>query len=193
MTVKNAFQFQPPTTSRLKVFRDGKSITGQIPKPTILVDSREQRPLSFANFQNWVAGERVVALPVADYSIEGMESLVALERKSLEDLIGTLTQNRARFFRMCEKMTAYRWRAILVEATLEDIKTPNATLFSGAHPNGIFGSLDAVETKFDIPVIYTSMYRQLAEEKAASWLSKIFTYHYLEQHGMGRFLQEGDL
>jgi hypothetical protein len=43
------------------------------------------------------------------------------------------------------------------------------------------------------PLIYTSRYRLLAEEKAASWLSKYFTYWYMEQNGFGRVLQDGDL
>ncbi|HNY50050.1 MAG TPA: hypothetical protein PLV50_13740 [Smithella sp.] len=49
------------------------------------------------------------------------------------------------------------------------------------------------ERCFGIPVIYTALYRPLAEEKAASWLSKHFTYWYLENNGFGRVLQEGDL
>lgn len=36
-------------------------------------------------------------------------------------------------------------------------------------------------------------YQALAEEKAASWISKHFTYWYLEENGFGRVLQEGDL
>jgi endonuclease V-like protein UPF0215 family len=49
-------------------------------------------------------------------------------------------------------------------------------LCTQVHPNAVSGSLDAVEARFGIPVIYTSRYRPLAEEKAASWLSKHFTY-----------------
>jgi ERCC4-type nuclease len=183
----------PPTASRLLVKRGGSSITGKIPKPVILIDTREQLPFSFERFPNWIASERRETLSVADYSVEGMENLIALERKSLADLIGTLTQNRNRFFTMCEKMTNYKWRALIVEASYEDIKSPYASEFTNAHPNGISGSLDALEAKFGIPIIYTSQHKPLAEERAASWLSKHFTYWHLEQNGMGRVLQEGDL
>lgn len=185
----------PPTNSRLLVKRGGSSITRQIPKPTVIVDTREQAPFNFARFPNWIAGDRRGTLPVADYTIDGMEDRVALERKSLEDLIHCLAHDRLRFFRMCEKMTAFQWRAIIIEATYEDIKSDYAPLgfVQAAHPNGISGSLDALEVKFGIPVIYTSRYKPLAEEKAASWLSKIFTYDHLEKNGMGRVLQEGDL
>ena len=183
-----------PPSGRLIVKRGGHSITREIPKPVVLIDTREQMALSFARFPNWIAGERRQKLAVGDYSIEGMEKLIIVERKSLSDLITTLMQNRSRFFDMCEKLAKYRWRALLVEASYEDIKTwYGEELNTSAHPNAVSGSLDAVEAKFGIPVIYTSRHRPLAEEKAASWLSKHFTYWHLEEAGLGRVLQEGDL
>ena len=183
----------PPTTSRLQIKRNGKSITRQIPKPVILVDTREQLPFTFDQFSNWIKGTQKTGLAAGDYSVEGMEDILTLERKSLTDLIGTLMQSRNRFFRQCERMTQYRWRALLVEASYKDLKTPYGSRHTKAHPNGVTGTLDALEVKFGIPVIYTSQHRILAEEKAASWLSKHFTYWYLEENGFGRVLQDGDL
>jgi ERCC4-type nuclease len=180
----------PPPSGRLLVKRNGHSITRQIPKPIVLVDTRERYPFDFSRFPNWIAEEKRQALKAGDYSVEGMETLLILERKTLTDLITTVIQQRARFFKQCEKMTKYRWRAMLIEASYEDIKSPYNT---SAHPNAVSGTLDALEARFGIPVIYTSRYRPLAEEKAASWLSKHFTYWYLEQNGFGRVLQEGDL
>lgn len=184
----------PPPSGRLIVKRNGHSITRQIPKPIVLVDSREQYPFDFSGFPNWIASEKRQALKAGDYSVEGMETLLILERKMLTDLISTVMQYRSRFFKQCEKMTKYRWRALLIEASYEDIKTPYDEEYNTmAHPNAVSGTLDALEARFGIPVIYTSCYRPLAEEKAASWLSKHFTYWYLEQNGFGRVLQEGDL
>jgi hypothetical protein len=183
-----------PPSGRLIVKRDGHSITRQIPKPIVLVDTREQYPFDFSRFPNWIADEKRKALKAGDYSIEGMETLLVLERKSLSDLITTVIQQRTRFFKICEKMTKYRWRAVLIEASYEDVKSPYDEEYNtSAHPNAVSGTLDALEARFGIPVIYTSLYRPLAEEKAASWLSKHFTYWYLEQNGLGRVLQEGDL
>jgi len=183
-----------PPSGRLTVKRGGHSITRQIPKPVVLIDSREQLPFDFSRFPNWIAGNMRKALKVGDYTVEGMEDLLILERKSLTDLITTLMQNRTRFFDACEKMTKYRWRALLVEASYEDIKTVYGDeLCTQAHPNAVSGTLDALEAKYGIPVIYTSRHRPLAEEKAASWLSKHFTYWHLEQAGLGRVLIEGDL
>ena len=182
-----------PTTSRLIVKRKGQSITRKIPKPIIIVDTREQLPFTFTRFSNWIAETNKKKLDDGDYSVQGMEHLLSLERKSLADLIATLLQHRKRFFKLCERLAQYRWRALLIEASYEDIKSPYGEEYTQAHPNAVSGSLDALEAKFGIPVIYTSQYRPLAEEKAASWLSKHFTYWYLEENGFGRVLQEGDL
>jgi ERCC4-type nuclease len=183
-----------PPSGRLIVKRNGHSITRQIPKPIVLIDTREKDPFDFSRFPNWIAEQTRRKLDVGDYSIQGMEKVLALERKSLSDLITTLIQQRSHFFKMCEKLAQYRWRALLVEASYEDIKSPYDEEFNTmAHPNAVSGTMDALEARFNIPVIYTSQYRPLSEEKAASWLSKHFTYWYLEENGFGRVLQEGDL
>lgn len=184
----------PPTKSRLIVKRDGRAITSKVPRPVVLVDTREQTPMRLARFSNWIADEKVTTLATGDYSIEGMELLVSLERKSLKDLVGTMLHHRERFIRQCERMTAFQHRAIIIEASYEDIKTPYTFAHNiEAHPNGVTGTLDAIEARFGIPVIYTSRNRDLADEKAASWLSKTFTYWWLETQGLGRVLQPGDL
>jgi len=183
----------PPPPGRLIVKRNGHSITRQIPKPVVLVDTREKAPFDFSRFTNWVAETKRCKLHVGDYSVEGMEQILALERKTLSDLITTVMQERTRFFKMCERLSQYRWRALILEASYEDIKSPYDEEYTRAHPNSVSGTLDALEARFGIPVIYASHYRGLAEEKASSWLSKHFTYWYLETNGFGRVLQEGDL
>jgi hypothetical protein len=185
--------FVAPPSRRLIVKRNGHSITRQIPKPVVLIDTREKTPFDFTNFPNWIADQKIKMLKVGDYSVKGMENLLVLERKSLTDIITTLMQQRTRFFKMCEQMTKYRWRALLIEASYEDIKSSYDGEWTSAHPNAISGTLDALEARFGIPVIYTSRYRALSEERAASWLSKHFTYWYLEVNGFGGVVQEGEL
>lgn len=176
------------------VKRNGHSITRSIPKPTVVIDTREKEPFEFKGLRNWIERTTRRKLDVGDYSIVGMERVLRLERKSLTDLITTLMQYRNRFFKECEGLARFRHSALLVEATYEDVKSfYDAELCTQAHPNAVSGTLDALEARFGIPVIYTSQHRPLAEEKAASWLSKHFTYWYLEKEGLGRVLQPGDL
>jgi len=190
----NTDNLAPPPSGRLLVKRDGGSITRRIPKPVVIIDTREQAPFTFTAMSNWIGGTVSRKLDVGDYSIVGMERLLRLERKSLTDLISTLMHGRQRFFRECEALAKFRHAALLIEATYEDVKSfYHEDLCTSAHPNAVSGSLDAVEARFRIPVIYTSQHRPLAEEKAASWLSKHFTYWYLEEDGLGRVLQTGDI
>lgn len=184
--------YVPSPSTRLTVKRDGHQINRLVPKPVVIVDTREQTPFKFAGFKNWIGGVVVRALPAGDYSVEGMDHLLALERKSLSDLVGSLMSGRQRFLRECERLAGLPYKAILVEATYEEVNTPYHE-YTNAHPNAITGACDAIEARWGIPVMYTSSNRDLAERKAASWLSKAFTYWWLESNGYGRVLQEGDL
>ena len=190
-------RFVAPTTTRLRVMRDGHNImrSARIPKPVVLVDTREREPLPLhLNHPNWIGGERRVALKTGDYTVEGMESLLCLERKNLADLVACTVTYRPRFLAVCGRLARFRWKAILVEATFEDIKDGFEAfdIPSDVHPNAVCGMLDAIEARFGIPVIYTSAVRDLATERAASWLSKHFTYWWLEQQGLGRVLIDAD-
>jgi hypothetical protein len=67
----------------------------QTPRPTLLVDTREQNPFNFARFQGWFAGIEKRALPLGDYSIAGLEDVCTVERKDLSDLVHSCTADRA--------------------------------------------------------------------------------------------------
>ncbi len=189
--------FLPAAVGRLRVQRGGHSILRSrgVPKPIVLVDTRERWPWALhEQHPNWIGGEQRVTLKTGDYSIEGMEHLLALERKSLPDLVNCTVVDRERFIACCARLATFRWKAILIEASQEDIKRrwDPETSESRVHPNSVVGLLDAIEAKFGIPVILSSMHRNLCVERAASWLSKHFTYWWLETHGHGRILIDSD-
>ena len=64
---------------------------------TFIVDSREQRPYA-------LPGAVVRALPAGDYSVEGFEDRVAIERKSKADAYSTLGGARSRFQRAASSL-----------------------------------------------------------------------------------------
>jgi hypothetical protein len=77
---ENERYFVPPPSKRLIVKRDGSSITRRIPKPVVLVDTREKSPFDFGRFPNWIADQKKQKLWVGDYSVQGMEDLLTIER-----------------------------------------------------------------------------------------------------------------
>jgi len=185
--------FAHPATSRISIIRDGHSITrsAKIPKPIVLVDTREQQPFPvLRNHPNWIGAEKHMALKTGDYSIEGIEDLLTLERKSLADIVNCTVVSRQRFIANCTRLAKFRWKAIIIEASYEDLKRDcqEYGVESDVHPNAVVGTLDPIEAKFGI---LTSRHRKLAE-RAASWLSKYFTYWWLEQHDFGRVLIDED-
>jgi ERCC4-type nuclease len=59
--------------------------------PVIVIDTREQTPLSFARLQT-VRG----TLNTGDYSVAGLEKLFSVERKTVADLVGCCAGRRTR-------------------------------------------------------------------------------------------------
>ena len=50
-----------------------------LPKPTLIIDSMEQKPYTFKPFRNWFAAIERRKLTAGDYSIAGLEDRVAAE------------------------------------------------------------------------------------------------------------------
>ena len=102
----------------------------------ILVDTREQRPYQFGRYPVEVVRG---TLHTGDYSIPGQEARVAIERKSLADLIGCITTGRDRFKRELERSMDIERFIVIVEA-LEQAVTDHA--YRGrVHPHAVLGSL----------------------------------------------------
>lgn len=96
---------------------------------TIIVDTREQFPYHFTGFRAdarhgykpLVIPTRRAALKTGDYSIEGFEDRVAVERKSLSDLYGSLGGGRDRFHREFERLNQLECAALVIEAGWPEI------------------------------------------------------------------------
>lgn len=85
----------------------------------ILIDTREQAPFTF---QGYDVDPEPATLPVGDYSLVGFEDRAAVERKSLDDLVGCLMgSNRERFERDLARGRHYDLFAVVVEASLADV------------------------------------------------------------------------
>ncbi len=83
-------------------------------------DSREQRPLCLDPLRVEIAG-----LTTGDYSVKGLESIVAIERKSRDDLLACVGQERERFDREVVRLLAYPVRALVIESTWPELEAGN--------------------------------------------------------------------
>jgi DNA excision repair protein ERCC-4 len=131
---------------------------------TIIIDTREQEGYSF---DSRLAATVRRALPAGDYSVTGLEGLVAVERKSLDDFVSTVIHNRERFQKELQKLTGYRAACIVVEAGVLDVLLGRYR--GGAHPNAVLGSALSIILDYGVPVFFCSS-RQAACQFVQAYL-----------------------
>lgn len=115
----------------------------------IIVDSREQAPYNFYRFKVQVVR---AGLRTGDYSLPGMESLVAVERKALDDLIGCLTVGRDRFERELDRARGMACFAVVVESSMEDVARHRYT--SRMNPHAALQSVLAFQVRYGVPFVW---------------------------------------
>ena len=115
-------------------------------EPTIIIDSREQLPWEFRNLPSEPG-----TLSAGDYSIKGLEHLIACERKSLDDLLSCVGIHRDRFRRELQRLRAYRFRALVVEADYAQLEAGGWR--SKIKPACVLGSLAAWQCQYELPVM----------------------------------------
>jgi ERCC4-type nuclease len=143
-------------------------------RPYVLIDTREQRPLRFVPELGVDCG--VATLPAGDYSVRGYTHLIALERKSVSDLVSTLSHGRERFENELDLLAAYRWKAILIEGDQADIE--GHTYRSNMLPKSVLGSLRAFYVKWGVPHFWCSDPAGAAETVA--WFARRMETKYPE-------------
>ena len=119
--------------------------------PTLVIDTREQEPYSFDPARAAVVR---CALPAGDYSVQGFEEAVAVERKTLEDLVSTVLRGRRRFHRELRLLSTYQAACVVVEAELADVLLGRYR--SDADPGAVLGSVVSIVVDFGVPVFFCS-------------------------------------
>jgi ERCC4-type nuclease len=114
-------------------------------KLRIIRDTREQNGWDFASMPAVVADG---TLATADYTVAGLESYIAIERKSLSDFIGSVTHERPRFEREMARLRAYRFRAVIIEADLGMIL--NRGYRQDVAPQAVIGTICSWQARYEI-------------------------------------------
>ena len=96
----------------------------------VVIDNREKAPFHFTGLET---NKDKNSLPIivetitdrhletGDYSIDGLENEITIERKSKVDLYGSLGRNRDRLEREFQRMQAMKYSAIVLEADWEEV------------------------------------------------------------------------
>lgn len=152
--------------------RRGKTSSRPLQCPFIIaVDSREQAPYSFhgihadsnQSYRPLLIETSRVTLAQGDYSILDHSHAISIERKSKQDLFGTLSAGRDRFEAELQRLSEQVIHStVIVEAEWSEILR-DPPEFSKLHPKTVFRSVLAWQQRF--PSVHWLMMpgRRLAE------------------------------
>jgi ERCC4-type nuclease len=123
---------------------------------TVLVDSREQAPYLFRGLRaNADRGGLPVLVPTArrglavgDYSMEGFEDQIIIERKSKEDLYNSVAR-RGNFVGRLARMARYPYAAVVVEADWGEVLT-SPPKYSQLLPKSLFRTIMAWDVRYPV-------------------------------------------
>lgn len=138
----------------------------------ILIDTREQAPYAFRQYED-IQTERG-SMPTGDYSLPGLEGQIAVERKSLPDLVQCLGRERQRFVRELERARALQAFCVVIEGRFEDLAAGRYK--SSLNPAAAAASIAAFMSRYGILFFFAGG-RELAER---------FTQLFLRQYAQGK-------
>jgi hypothetical protein len=118
----------------------------------IIVDSREQAPFAFSHAK--YAGTVVEAgtLDTGDYSLAGLVDRVAVERKSLPDLVVCLGRERERFERELQRAAALDSFCVVIEAAWGELA--GGKYRSQMNPHSACQSVLAFACRYRVPFLF---------------------------------------
>lgn len=137
----------------------------------ITTDNREQCAFTFEHERYDV---EVVqgTLTVGDYSLQGLEDKISVERKSLSDLVQCLGRERERFERELQRGAALDAFAVVVEASWVDLAGGNYR--SQLNPHAACQSVLAFAGRYRTPFLFAG------NRAAAEYACWGFLRQYLE-------------
>ncbi len=130
--------------------------------PTFIRDTREHedKGWKWRAVKGVSAGTVTKKLDYGDYSVEGLEDIVAIERKgSASELMSNLlTKDRARFIKEVEILSKFPYSFIVCEFSLSDLKSSIKFIPKGKRKYFSFdkaiGSISSIMIKYKVPFIF---------------------------------------
>ncbi len=151
-----------------------------IPKPTVIVDTREKTPFKFewAISHGQINPLEHVKVDAGDYTIKEIPNLVVVERKKdvceiYNNVIGK--EKLERFIREMERMQSYKYKFIVVEDHWESLW--DAKKFKFASRNQKWAGLLVMSHLFEIMTKY-NVHVLFAGDKAEQLTLKLLVKFY---------------
>jgi len=131
-------------------------------RPVVAVDSREVDPVPITRLKTIRKG-----LYTGDYALAQAEWAAAIERKTVSDLVGSISHDRERFERELVRLRGYPFRRLLIVGTREAIEAGN--YHSNMKPRAVLATLSCFEIRYQVPVTFCAT-PEIAGRQIESWL-----------------------
>lgn len=131
-----------------------KTLQKWIKKPiTAVIDTREQSPLKINKYAPHIVEERGT-LDHGDYSLSypDMRIDLCVERKSIDDLVQSMSREHDRFAKELKAMRGYKYRMVIVECEFSDIFC--GVYRSKVNPNAVMGFISYWSFIQNIPFLF---------------------------------------
>lgn len=149
---------------------------------TAVVDTREQMPFDLAPMQ-----VEPGTLYTGDYSVKGLEAVIAVERKSMPDLIGSVGRERERFERELLRLRSYPVSAVIIEASWRELERGDWR--GKITPNHVLGSLTSWIAQGHTIIVAGD--RAMAQRVCRSILFHAAKYRYRESKAFIKGMSDG--
>lgn len=139
-------------------------------KPKIIRDTREQKGWEFLE-NEFFAGTVVKKLDTGDYSIEGYESLLTIERKGcVAELVSWFFESRCQD--NLDRLSIFKYKFLLLEFDVDDvINYPNGVAAPKylkskmkTSPSYILKRLNEMVVEYEVPYIFVGNHGQKIAE-----------------------------
>lgn len=151
-----------------------KHLDLQICPFTVAIDTREQAPYHFTDlttdsrhkYRPLIVPTTPATLPTGDYSIEGYEGRVTVERKSLDDAFGTFGADRDRWERELHRLAEIECASVVIEADWKTVMNsirPTSEAGRSFTSKSFYRSLIAWQVRFPTVHWWLCPGRQFAE------------------------------
>lgn len=142
----------------------------------IIRDTREQKGKGWnfkASSNCW--GQKIQKLDVGDYTVDGLEDILMIERKTIGDLWGTLGNqtNYKRFLREVDRAKDHKLKFLVIEGNVADVN--RGYRYSKVPVENIHAKLISLQVKHNIHVIFAGR-KDIARAYVRRLMHKVFRY-----------------
>lgn len=163
----------------------------EIFKPTIIIDSREKKPWRF-NKCSTCEASLVQKLDTGDYTVQGMEDIFVIERKSsAAELYLNLGFEKDRFLREMERIKSFKYKFLFFEFSIDDIyRWPTickriTRRKCGLTPQYIVSMLVEIQIKYGVGIIFLGSLKDEKEKTNIKQFINRFIYKYYNLYMSG--------